>query len=30
MEDKIEKIGNSTIQHGKSNDRVFLLEYNQV
>jgi putative beta-lysine N-acetyltransferase len=29
MEDKIEKIGNSTIQHGKSNDRVFLLEYNQ-
>lgn len=27
MADKIEKIGNSTVQHGKSNDRVFLLKY---
>lgn len=27
MTDKIEKIGNSTIQHGKSNNRVFLLKY---
>lgn len=27
MTDKIEKIGNSTVQYGKSNDRVFLLKY---
>jgi lysine 2,3-aminomutase len=26
MEDKIEKIGNSTIQHGKSNNRIYLLK----
>lgn len=28
MEDKIEKIGNSTIQHGKSNNRIYLLKLN--
>lgn len=27
MTDKIEKIGNSTIQYGESNNRVFLLKY---
>src|SRR5690606_38206269 len=27
MTDKIEKIGNSTVQYGNSNDRVFLLKY---
>ncbi|WP_172594424.1 putative beta-lysine N-acetyltransferase [Mariniphaga sediminis] len=28
MEDKIEKIGRSTIQHGKSNNRIYLLKLN--
>jgi beta-lysine N6-acetyltransferase len=30
MTDKIEKIGNSTIQYGKINNRVFLLKYDPV
>lgn len=29
MYDKIEKIGQSTIQHGKSNDRIYLLKLNK-
>ncbi|MGQ8336572.1 putative beta-lysine N-acetyltransferase [Sunxiuqinia sp. A32] len=29
MTDKIEKLGNSTIQHGKFNDRIYLMKYDK-